>query len=53
MQRQTGIETTSCVYGEGDQILYHWQNLGKPSRFAPKSKRSLKLNPLKVHQLSP
>ena len=32
-------------------ILCHWQKSGKPLWFAPKSKRSLKFNPLKVHQL--
>ena len=39
-----------CQQGRGF-ILCHWQKSGKPLWFAPKSKRSLKFNPLKVHQL--
>ena len=41
-----------CLQGRGFALCYR-QSLGKPSWFAPKSKRSLKFNPLKVHQLSP
>ena len=41
-----------CLQGSGF-IMCHRQSLGKLSWFAPKSKRSLKFNPLKVHQLSP
>ena len=41
-----------CLHGRGF-ILSHWQSLIRPSWFTPKSKRSLKFNLLKVHQLSP
>ena len=50
--RQIDVETTSCVYREEDLFCVIGR-LGKPSWFAPKSKRSPKFNPLKVHQLSP
>ena len=41
-----------CLQGRGF-ILCHRHSLGKPLRFASKSRRYLKFNPLKVHQLSP
>ena len=46
MRHQIDVETTLCVYRQGDIILCHQQSLGKPSWFALKSKRSLKFNPL-------
>ena len=43
----------NVVYLQGRGfILCHRQSLGKPSWFAPKFKRSLKFNHLRVHQLS-